>query len=792
MHSALEIARKELKKEVKEKNIENFFLFLTLFSLLLLLILSSYNLFLTGYSSYVTSQAGYITEINLTQKFPTNYWHGIYGLALRVPGFTEQLYGDLPSGYISRKDVFFDCIEEGAVGGNEVYASTSSTINWDSLQPATLQQIDSFLGCSGRVDCASNTFTENMSIMLGTRNITNIPSTHTFKWDGDNEVFDMGILNDSSHLVFVTHIASLQKGYNPNVTVNYQMLLPTPPNTTQTYYFFTDPYDECPEGGGIGQTITATIYGYVTYSGNPLSNVSVSVAGITNLTDSEGFYNISVELIPGTYNIIARRTGYDPYFSNFTVNYTSYIINKNISLSLATPGYNNTIQVLAYGFVKDSSGNPISDVNVSLASSSTLTNSSGYYSLTPIITPDIYPIIAIKSGYNNYYSFLNFTNTTTINHNITLTSVTTKKYDYATGPYTVQYRRVIEEAIKRGEDYWISTKEIKKEVRQNTFVEETVSIYNFKSTMNLAFSISPELEDFVKLDKNSLSVPSNSFGELKLTIYGTKPIGTYNGTLKISGDLDKEIPISIRIVEKKLPVEMLLMKIDLFDKIVRPGGILRYKLSLQNLLRGESYQVFLRSIISDLQGEEYAEKRDSAELENSLTLLKEIEVPENITEGQYLLKIEARYLNYFSVISEPFIIAKPFYLYAIFGIPLWIYLIIISFLSFIFLNFFLYKKYKEKKKRYRISLDMSTLPKEGPRAMKIGLIAETKIPAYLELEKLTTHTIVAGATGMGKSISAQVIIEEALMKNIAVIVFDPTAQWSGMLRKCTKIRIKAK
>ena len=37
---------------------------------------------------------------------------------------------------------------------------------------------------------------------------------------------------------------------------------------------------------------------------------------------------------------------------------------------------------------------------------------------------------------------------------------------------------------------------------------------------------------------------------------------------------------------------------------------------------------------------------------------------------------------------------------------------------------------------------------------------------------------------MGKSISAQVIIEEALMQNVAVIAFDPTAQWSGMLRKC--------
>ena len=68
--------------------------------------------------------------------------------------------------------------------------------------------------------------------------------------------------------------------------------------------------------------------------------------------------------------------------------------------------------------------------------------------------------------------------------------------------------------------------------------------------------------------------------------------------------------------------------------------------------------------------------------------------------------------------------------------------------------------------------------------MWLGKVAESNKQAYLETSALTTHAVVAGATGGGKSISAQVIIEEALLKNIAVIVFDPTAQWSGMLRKC--------
>ena len=82
-----------------------------------------------------------------------------------------------------------------------------------------------------------------------------------------------------------------------------------------------------------------------------------------------------------------------------------------------------------------------------------------------------------------------------------------------------------------------------------------------------------------------------------------------------------------------------------------------------------------------------------------------------------------------------------------------------------------------------MTLDMKTLPKKDKKFLWLGKIAEKKNGAYLDPHKLTVHSIVAGATGGGKSIAAQVLIEEALKQNICVIVFDPTAQWSGMLRK---------
>jgi hypothetical protein len=788
----IHIAIEEAKKYKKERTLESVFLFITLVSTFLLLILFSYQIFLTGYATYLSSKAGYITEVDVIRSIPTEYWDGVYGLALRVPGFTEQLSEEIYSGEIVRKDIFFDCIETGATGGNEVYASTSSSIDFDSLQPADLGDVDSYISCSGRPYCPSNTFINNMSILVGSTNISNIPSTHTYKWDGDNGIFDIGILNDSNNLVYVTHISGLQKGYNPNVTVNFQLLLPSPPNSTEKFYFFTDPYDNCPEGGGIGNTLNMTLYGYVKdIYGNYLNNTLVSVAGEAAYTNPLGFYNFTASVIPGTYNLIAIKSGYDYYFSTVSANFSNYIIEKNITMSIYSPGLNETISPRVYGYVKDSSGNLLSDVNVSLGSDTVTTNSTGFYSFYPIIVPAPHPITAIKSGYDNYYYILNFTNlTTSLNHNISMNEIIEEQpYNYATGPYTSppgqQVRRIVEEAIERGEDYWISSKEIKKEVRQNTFVEEFVHIYNFRSSMSLTFSLSSDIKEIIKLDKNSLSVPHNSFGSVKLTIYGNKPLGIYNGTLNIGGSVEKEIPISIKIVEKRLPIETLLMKIELLDRIVRPGQNLKYKLNLQNLLRDQKYKVSLNSLIKKTNDSEiYASKDNEIEITHSLTLLDEIKVPENVSDGDYMLRIKADYLNLISTITAPFIVARPLYLYSFFGIPVWLILSIIAFFGFIFLNFFLYKKHKEKKKRYRISLDTSTLPKQGPKTIKLGKVAETKTPAYLELEKMKTHTIVAGATGMGKSISAQVIVEEALINNVAVIVFDPTAQWSGMLRKC--------
>ena len=788
-----DIAKGVLKKDLLEnKLIFSLFLITVITSSLLFIFLLS-KISITGYAGYLSSQAGSISEVVIHDTFDTIYWHGIYGLALRVPGFTELLSNDFSTGYIGRMDVFFDCVQSDAEGGNEVYISNSSVISFETLEPASPADLDSIIGCSGKVDCAVNTFIGNMSIMVGSRNITGIPSTYTYRYDGENEIFDMGVLYDGTNFVYATHIETVQKSFNPEKLVNYQMLIPGIPNDTQTYYFFTDPYDECPTGGGIGENILGNVSGYVfDENNNPLFNATVNLAGYTDVTNENGYYAFNFTVISGNYTLLGLKLGYQTHISTIEVNFSSSTFLRNIILSPEADAYNITITSLVSGYVTSDLGNVLENVTIQLGNSTTTTNSLGYYSFRPSLTLGQHPIIATKLFYDNYYAILNFSsNTTNVTHNIVMI-YSTLNYDFVTGPYTENNdddgkynKKPNPEVISRAEDFWVSTKEIRKEVRQNTFIEETIGLYNFKTTnMDLIFTLSPEIKNFIELDKSALSVNPDSFTNLVLTIYGTKPLGVYNGTLTIAGDLDLVIPIIITIVEKKFPVEVLLSEIDLFNNIVQPGENLKYKLSLQNLLRDQSYKVSLKSVIKDSEGVVYNIEEYDSEIQNSLTLLKEINIPANVSEGEYVLEIEARYLNLLSRSTASFIVSRPIYLYSFFGIPLWVMIMIISFLSFVSLNFLLYRKYEERKKRYRVEVDYATLPHPGEKVVKLGLVAESKHPAYYELERLTTHAIVAGATGMGKSISAQVIIEEALMNDIAVIVFDPTAQWSGMLRKC--------
>jgi hypothetical protein len=532
-----------------------------------------------------------------------------------------------------------------------------------------------------------------------------------------------------------------------------------------------------------------------------LAGVTVTVAGASNITDSVGFYNITA--LQGTTNLVATKSSYNTYFKEVNIS-ANNITELNFSMSPVTVAEgvgNGTVR----GTVFTSSGNVLSDVTVSVAGKSNVTNSTGKYLLLQI-PAGTHILTATRSGYVNNISTINVTENVITEHNITMITTTEEGLGAGSGagkgagsgagkgagsgagrgPGTGVQAQI--EQPTEIKDYEISVKKILKKLRVGNFIGVPITITNNREeSVSLRFSVEGNVKDLVRMDKERLIIEGNSDGEVMLTILGNVEPGVYEGYFVISGDINEKIPIYVLVLEKeRLAVEALLIKVTPEKKKITAGSELKFRVDLQNLLSDEKYKVGLSYSIEGITNNKsiFIEKEDIVIL-TSFSLLKRVELPADLEKGDYALKVKAEFLELTSEQSTIFTVTEPIYKYAVFGIiPLWIIFVLVSLLSTGTFSVMVYKKKKAEKQRYQIELDYGQLPKPGPRAAYVGNIAETKNRAYLDLDQFQVHTLVAGSSGSGKSVVAQDLVEEALLKGSAVIVFDPTAQWTGFLRRC--------
>ena len=238
--------------------------------------------------------------------------------------------------------------------------------------------------------------------------------------------------------------------------------------------------------------------------------------------------------------------------------------------------------------------------------------------------------------------------------------------------------------------------------------------------------------------------------------------------------------------EDKLPIEAMLMRLTTTEKEPIVGDPVQFKLDLYNLLTDQAYNVKLNYEMQHVNNSEaiYTLPTDEIRLQTSHTLIRKFNTDEDMPLGDYLITVRAEYMNLTSLVTTVVTLKQPFYKYAIFGfLPVWTLLPILLLTVGGTTGYFLVRRQLEAKKKYHSQLEYNLTPQPGPRCINVGKIAETTKNAFIDIDRLTTHCIVAGSTGGGKTVAAQDIIEECLDKGIAVITFDPTAQWTGMLRK---------
>jgi len=717
------ITRKKDKKNVVLILILISILVATLFGLILLSTFIGYV-----YQNYFEGQAGYVYELVIEYHECAAFWSGIYGASVMVPGYTNQQDLTVSSCGMYDANFLFSCLQPNLDHVLMASLAPSSDIDFGTLQPASTVDVDNYLKTtSDNLMSANKTFLWTISYTIGNRQY-NVPGTYTHKSNESQlPFFDMGLLKDGNgNLIYVTHVwENFSRGFNDKL-YNYQMILPIANESNPDYFFFTDPSYVCPAGEGVNPN-SGYIEGTVTSSsGDKLSGVIVDVAGKTTFTDDNGFYNLTI--YSGSYNVFGIKTGYQAYVGNVTI------------IASNTTEYD-------FSMVPEAVPNP--NTGPGIGPGTTTKNN-----------VDVGPGQDVGPG------------------------------EAPRVPITEQPKKI------EGIDYIISVSQIDRQLVIGNFLQEIISFYSYKkSTANLQFSIEDDnssgngtnfkLSSLIKLDKTSMSLAPNTNDQLTLTVFGEGNPGVYNGSLVIDGDIKEKIPVRIELLSKdRLPVEALLIMLDLDKRSIYTSENLKFKADLHNLLSDQSYPVELQFTIQDSKGKTIWSDAANVYMQTSFSLLRSAALPDNTPTGDYVLRVTANYLGLSSGSSTSFSVVLPFYEVTFWGLKVWMWLAIIVALLIIGLTYFLVHKYVQSKKRYAFKLEYAELPKPGLRSAFVGKIAETDHKTYFDLEQFKVHTIVAGATGGGKSVAAQVVVEEALLKNVAVIVFDPTAQWSGMLRKC--------
>ena len=336
-----------------------------------------------------------------------------------------------------------------------------------------------------------------------------------------------------------------------------------------------------------------------------------------------------------------------------------------------------------------------------------------------------------------------------------------------------------------GDSYEISRSKVEREITQGNIFRDSLTIENFKNTQIRVSVFSTEtLSGIVSLESPGIIVEPVNSTDIYFTITGKK-LGEHSGEIVISGDINERVNVNITVINESLSSGFF-VTLETIKEDFTLKERLDFKIDIEKIIKEEIRNVsFSYSLRDPNNNISYPLGEEAKDLIGSLEIRRRFDLPKDLEEGYYILDVSTNYRNETTTSSAEFQLKTPFLSIKLFGfLPLWMLALIIFLLTTGIFSFIFIRKAIEKRKKYKMQLYTKTLPKKGERTLWLGKVAETNTPAYLDMDALTTHAVVAGATGGGKSISAQAIIEEALLKKVAVIVFDPTAQWSGMLRKC--------
>ncbi len=300
--------------------------------------------------------------------------------------------------------------------------------------------------------------------------------------------------------------------------------------------------------------------------------------------------------------------------------------------------------------------------------------------------------------------------------------------------------------------------------------------------VDIKIDIPGNAKGLMRLSTSSLNILPQRSKNFSVIIFG-KELGEFNGTIAITGEISESIPVKVLVEEGSVDSNVAI-KIGTEKVKSNVGDKLRFIIGLTNLLIDKPLSVNLTYTINPLGFENDTVSLGSEQvyLNTTLSLVKEFE-SSDLKIGNYILEVKSDFGEKTTYSRTSFSMVIPLPEKKILNVRLKFFMILFVLAGVAGGVYLYYQKQQAKKKRYKSKLDYDTLPKPGPRTVVAGMIAETTKTAYFDIDQLASHTIIAGSTGGGKTVSAEVLIEEALNTGAGAIVFDPTAQWTGFLRK---------
>ena len=255
-----------------------------------------------------------------------------------------------------------------------------------------------------------------------------------------------------------------------------------------------------------------------------------------------------------------------------------------------------------------------------------------------------------------------------------------------------------------------------------------------------------------------------------------------------SGHDNTTIPTDINVLQPQ--GKLLDVKIQPLENPVAPGSVLRLEADLLNLGQSKKVDVeFDLALVDANTGVVVTRSENAFAVETSTSRVMNITIPATTPVGNYLVEGTAYYASVEMSNQTATSIAQirvdyPFYEQRIFYLPMWLWWLIVLVIALIVGAVYYARYLQSKNKRFTGKVEFNKLPQAGTNTAFVGKIAETGIRAFVDMNKLQMHTLIAGSTGGGKTVAAQALVEAALLKNKSVLVFDPTAQWTGFFRKC--------